>query len=126
VVLFLQLRVARPADADRLELLLLTETTTIGVRRTDVLRRALPRELRTVDVLGYPIAVKVVQLPGFTGIKDQAWWCGYGPTDKPTLVVCAVIENGGHGGVAAAPAAAEVFASYFHVKIQQTISKHSD
>ena len=71
-------------------------------------------------------AEKVVQLPGFTGIKDQAWWCGYGPTDKPTLVVCAVIENGGHGGVAAAPAAAEVFASYFHVKIQQTISKHSD
>jgi penicillin-binding protein 2 len=71
-------------------------------------------------------AEKVVQLPGFTGNKDQAWWCGYGPTDKPTLVVCAVIENGGHGGVAAAPAAAEVFASYFHVKIQQTISKHSD
>jgi hypothetical protein len=55
---------AQPADADRLELLLLTETTTIGVRRTDVLRRALPRELRTVDVLGHPIAVKVVQLPG--------------------------------------------------------------
>jgi pyridinium-3,5-bisthiocarboxylic acid mononucleotide nickel chelatase len=55
---------ARPADADRLELLLLTETTTIGVRRTEVLRRALPRELRTIDVLGHPIAVKVVQLPG--------------------------------------------------------------
>jgi penicillin-binding protein 2 len=71
-------------------------------------------------------AEKVVQLPGFTATKDQAWWCGYGPTSKPTLVVCAVIENGGHGGVAAAPAAAEVFASYFHVKIQQTISKHSD
>jgi penicillin-binding protein 2 len=71
-------------------------------------------------------AEKVVQLPGFTGTKDQAWWCGYGPTNKPSLVVCAVIENGGHGGIAAAPAAAEVFASYFHVKIQQAISKHSD
>ena len=55
---------ARPADADRLELLLLAETTTIGVRRTEVLRRALPRELRTVDVLGHPITVKVVRLPG--------------------------------------------------------------
>jgi len=54
----------RPADADRLELLLLTETTTIGVRRTDVRRRALPREMRTVDVLGHSVAVKVVQLPG--------------------------------------------------------------
>jgi cell division protein FtsI/penicillin-binding protein 2 len=27
-----------------------------------------------------------------------------------------VIENGGHGGVAAAPAAREVFQAYFHVK----------
>jgi uncharacterized protein (DUF111 family) len=55
---------ARPADAERLELMLLTETTTIGVRRIDVRRRALPRELRTVDVLGHSVAVKVVQLPG--------------------------------------------------------------
>jgi uncharacterized protein (TIGR00299 family) protein len=54
----------RPADAERLELLLLTETTTIGVRRTDVQRRALPRELRTVNVLGHAVAVKVVRLPG--------------------------------------------------------------
>jgi cell division protein FtsI/penicillin-binding protein 2 len=67
-----------------------------------------------------------VSLPGYHGLKNQSWWCGYGPTDKPTLVVCAVIENGGHGGVAAAPAAAEVFASYFHVKVKQATSKHSD
>jgi penicillin-binding protein 2 len=71
-------------------------------------------------------AEKVVQLPGYLGTKDQSWWCGYGPTDDPKLVVCAVIENGGHGGTAAAPAAAEVFASYFHVKIKSTTSQHSD
>jgi penicillin-binding protein 2 len=48
---------------------------------------------------------------------DQAWWCGYGPTDAtPELVVCAVIENGGHGGTAAAPAALKVFESYFGKK----------
>ena len=63
---------ARPADADRLELLLLNETTTIGVRRTDVRRRALPRELLTVDVLGHPVTVKVVQLPdGRTRAKPE-------------------------------------------------------
>ena len=44
---------------------------------------------------------------------DQAWWCGYGPADDPELVVCALIENGGHGGTSAAPAALEVFANYF-------------
>jgi penicillin-binding protein 2 len=46
-------------------------------------------------------------------MRDQSWWCGYGPTDKPELVVCALIENGGHGGTAAAPAALKVFESYF-------------
>ena len=44
---------------------------------------------------------------------DQSWWCGYGPYDNPTIVVCAVIENGGHGGTAAAPAALKVFEQYF-------------
>jgi penicillin-binding protein 2 len=71
-------------------------------------------------------AEKVVSLPGYLGTKDQSWWCGYGPTADPKLVVCAVIENGGHGGTAAAPAAAELFASYFNVKIQKTTAKHSD
>jgi penicillin-binding protein 2 len=47
---------------------------------------------------------------------SQSWWCGYGPTDNPKLVVCAVIENGGHGGTAAAPAAREVFQQYFGVE----------
>jgi len=54
----------RPADADRLEVILLTHSTTIGVRRQAVSRRALPRQVRTVEVAGQRIAVKVVQLPG--------------------------------------------------------------
>jgi len=37
-----------------------------------------------------------------------------------------VIENGGHGGTAAAPAAAQVFASYFHVKVAEATASHSD
>jgi penicillin-binding protein 2 len=43
----------------------------------------------------------------------QSWWCGYGPYLQPTIVVCALIENGGHGGTAAAPAALKVFEHYF-------------
>jgi len=54
---------ARPAHADALEDLLLRETTTIGVRRATVRRRALPRESRTVDVLGHSVSIKVVRLP---------------------------------------------------------------
>jgi penicillin-binding protein 2 len=61
-------------------------------------------------------AEKQVQLPGFSGMMDQSWWCGYGPNESPELVVCVVIENGGHGGTAAAPAALKVFESYFGKK----------
>ena len=57
---------------------------------------------------------------------DQAWWCGYGPADNPSLVVCAVIENGGHGGVAAAPAALQVFETYFNKQSSIQGAIHSD
>ena len=71
-------------------------------------------------------AEKVVSYPGFTGLQDQSWWCGYGPFDKPSIVVCALIENGGFGADAAAPAAAQVFASYFGEKFQLAGPIHGD
>ena len=52
-----------PEDVARLERILLTESSTIGVRRTEVTRVALPREMRQVDVLGHKVGVKVVTLP---------------------------------------------------------------
>jgi penicillin-binding protein 2 len=63
-------------------------------------------------------AEKVVPLPGYPAdhLEDQAWWCGYGPADAARIVVCAVIENGGHGGTVAAPAALKVFEKFFGVK----------
>lgn len=65
--------------------------------------------------------------PGYAGgaydhLQDQSWWCGYGPTydQKPfsakPLVVCAVIENGGHGGEVAAPVARRVFEAWWGVQ----------
>jgi penicillin-binding protein 2 len=57
---------------------------------------------------------------------SQSWWCGYGPSDSPDLVVCALIENGGHGGDAAAPAALKVFESFFGKQATQTGPIHSD
>ena len=71
-------------------------------------------------------AEKVVSLPGYFGLQDQSWWCGYGPTDAPKLVVCALIENGGHGGTAAAPAALKVFEEFFHRKAPSLGAIHSD
>jgi penicillin-binding protein 2 len=61
--------------------------------------------------------------------SNQSWWCGYGPAasgEPPQLVVCALIENGGHGGDAAAPAALKVFESYFHRKVASLGTVNSD
>jgi penicillin-binding protein 2 len=69
----------------------------------------------------YPVGVagktgtaeRDVDLGDFVKRLDTSWWCGFGPFSSPELVVCAVIENGGFGGEAAAPAALRVFEKYF-------------
>ena len=78
-----------PAHADRLEGLLFAETTTLGVRRTAMRRRALPRERALVTVLGHAIAVKMVQLddgrrrgkPEFDDVQRVAQATGRSPQD---------------------------------------------
>ncbi len=53
-----------PALAGALEERALSATTTIGVRRTAVTRRALSREVAVVAVDGHPVRVKLVTRPG--------------------------------------------------------------
>jgi penicillin-binding protein 2 len=80
-----------------------------------------------VEIVGKTgTAEKFVRLPGFQGLQDQAWWCGYGPYGNPELAVCAVIENGGHGGTAAAPAALQVFQHYFEVDPESYVATIRD
>lgn len=72
-------------------------------------------------------AEKVITLPGYPPqILNQSLWCGWGPYDSPKIVICAVIENGGHGATAAAPAAAQVLAKFFNVKAPTVNGKQSD
>ena len=81
-----------------------------------------------VDIAGKTGTAEKVIDPG-DGVQrnfDQAWWCGFGPYDSPKLVVCALIENGGHGGAVAAPAALRVFEQYFHREATQIGPVHSD
>ncbi len=51
-----------------------------------------------------------------TGGRDHAWFCGYAPYEKPEITVMAMVEEGGFGGVAAAPLAREMFRTYFNMK----------
>jgi uncharacterized protein (TIGR00299 family) protein len=54
---------ARPAQADALEGVIFSHTSTLGVRRSEVRRRALARDEMTVRVLGHDVRVKVARLP---------------------------------------------------------------
>jgi uncharacterized protein (DUF111 family) len=54
---------ASEGDADHLEELLFLHTSTLGVRRSTVERRVLPRASQVVDVLGHAVRVKVATLP---------------------------------------------------------------
>jgi pyridinium-3,5-bisthiocarboxylic acid mononucleotide nickel chelatase len=57
---------AKPEDADRLERILFEETSTLGIRRSETRRDALPRHFETVETRFGTIRVKVARLPGGT------------------------------------------------------------
>jgi len=56
----------RSEDAPRFQQFLLSETTTLGVRRADVTRVTLPRRTQEIDVLGHSVRLKTVTLPDGT------------------------------------------------------------
>jgi len=51
------------------------------------------------------------------GKDDMAWFVGYAPAQKPKYCVVVVIEQGGHGGSVAGPAARQILASLLGEKI---------
>jgi penicillin-binding protein 2 len=46
----------------------------------------------------------------------HSWYASWAPYDHPQLVVVVMIEHGGYGAEAAAPAAKEIYQAYFHGK----------
>jgi hypothetical protein len=46
---------------------------------------------------------------------DHAWFAGFGPAERPTMVVVVFVENGGHGNLSAAPLAKLLFETRFGV-----------
>ncbi len=63
--------------------------------------------------------IEGIEMGGKTGTaqnphgNEHALFCGFAPFDKPTIVGCVVVENAGHGSVAAAPIVQQVFIRYF-------------
>jgi penicillin-binding protein 2 len=48
--------------------------------------------------------------------KNTAWFVGYAPSDKPEIVVAALVQRGEHSGVAV-PIVREVIKAYFDKKL---------
>ena len=48
--------------------------------------------------------------------EDHAWFAAYAPADNPEVAIAVLVENGGHGGAAAAPIAGAVLEKYFEGK----------
>jgi penicillin-binding protein 2 len=46
----------------------------------------------------------------------HSWYASFAPYRHPKLVVVVMIEHGGYGAMAAAPAAKEIYQAYFHGK----------
>jgi penicillin-binding protein 2 len=45
-------------------------------------------------------------------LRDHAWFIAFAPAEDPKIAVCVLVENGGHGGSAAAPIARKVMDAY--------------
>jgi penicillin-binding protein 2 len=51
---------------------------------------------------------------------DHSWYASFAPYKHPKIVVVTMIEHGGFGAQAAAPAAKEIYEAYFHIKPDTT------
>ncbi len=75
-----------------------------------------------IAVAGKTGTAQIRRLVGTTTLQDKyslAWFAGFAPADKPQVVVVALVEGGGHGGVSAAPVAKEVMKAYFEQRLPE-------
>lgn len=58
--------------------------------------------------------------------RDHAWFIAFAPADKPKIALAVLVENGGHGGVVAAPIARKVFDYYLLGKVPKPVEIKSE
>jgi cell division protein FtsI/penicillin-binding protein 2 len=57
--------------------------------------------------------VKKGEGKGQADLKDHGWFASFAPVDNPQLAVVVLVENGGFGGLVAAPIAKAVYEAAF-------------
>jgi penicillin-binding protein 2 len=66
-----------------------------------------------------PVAGKTGTAETCNGCSDHSWYASWAPAYSPKLVVVVMIEHGGFGAEAAAPAAKEIYSAYFGLNRKQ-------
>ncbi|MDP2234157.1 MAG: penicillin-binding transpeptidase domain-containing protein, partial [Actinomycetota bacterium] len=52
------------------------------------------------------------------GKDDYAWFTAFAPAGEPRYAIAVVVEQGGHGGSVAAPAARDILATLLGLPVQ--------
>src|ERR1700688_812234 len=52
-------------------------------------------------------------------VKDNSWFVGYAPRRKPEIVVCVLVQAGGHGSEVAGPVVRDVVKAYYDKKTKK-------
>jgi penicillin-binding protein 2 len=63
-----------------------------------------------------PVAGKTGTAESGPGRSDHSWYASWAPASHPKLVVVVLVAHGGFGAEAAAPAARDIYQSYFKLK----------
>ena len=85
----------------------------------NALREAASTPAGTSDAVfgGYPVAVAgKTGTAQVAGKGDYSWYASFAPASDPRYVVVAMIEQGGEGAVAAAPAARVIYNALYNVR----------
>ena len=70
----------------------------------------------TAQIINYDLRSRLGKTKQF---KDNSWFVGYAPRRNPEIVVCALVQGGGHGSEAAAPVVRDVVKAYYDKKAKK-------
>lgn len=71
----------------------------------------------TAQIINYDLRSRLGKTKEF---KDNSWFVGFAPKRNPEIVVCALVQGGGHGSEAAAPVVRDVVKAYYDKKDKKT------
>jgi penicillin-binding protein 2 len=86
----------------------------------DIIHRGMYDVCNTPGGTATMVQVEGAKVCGKTGTaqnphgKDHSWFICFAPAEKPTIAICAMVENAGFGATRAAPIARDILDAYFH------------